>query len=56
MKHVSITVPHGQSACSTLACITGACEVFSTANAFRNQRGRKELFRIELAGTAKKRR
>ena len=54
MKQVSIIVPHGQCTISTVACITGACEVLATANAYRKKGGRKELLKFELVGTAKK--
>lgn len=54
MKHLTILFPGGQSNLSTIACIVGAYEIFTTANEYRVGTGKKELFKIELAGTCKK--
>jgi transcriptional regulator GlxA family with amidase domain len=54
MKHITIIVPDGQSNLSTIACIVGAYEIFTTANGYWKRAGKKELFKIELAGVSKK--
>ena len=54
MKHLTIVVPDAQSNLSTIACIVGAYEIFTTANKYRKENSRKELFTIELAGISKK--
>ncbi len=51
MKHVTILVPNGEN---NLSSIVGAYKIFSRANAYRKQQGRKPVFAIELAGTKKK--
>ncbi len=53
MKHLSIIVPHNQSNLSTVACIAGAYEIFTTANGYMKKLGKKELFTVELAGLSK---
>lgn len=53
MKHLTILVPEGQSNLSTIACIVGAYEIFNAANDRRKADGRKELFKVELAGVSK---
>ncbi|GAA4320009.1 GlxA family transcriptional regulator [Compostibacter hankyongensis] len=52
MKHLTIVIPDGQSNLSTLACIIGAYEIFNAANAYRKEAGKKELFKVELAGVS----
>ena len=54
MKHLTIIVPDGQNPLVTVACIAGAYEIFATANTYRKETGKKELFKIELAGVSKK--
>jgi transcriptional regulator GlxA family with amidase domain len=54
MKHLAILVPDGQTNLSTVASIVGAYEIFIRANAFWKDSGKKELFKIELAGISKK--
>jgi len=54
MKHLTILVPDGQSNLSTLACITGATEVFIEANSYWEKQGREPLFTIALAGAAER--
>ncbi|WP_291911052.1 GlxA family transcriptional regulator [Chitinophaga sp. CB10] len=49
MKHLTIIVPNGEN---NLSSIVGAFKIFSRANAYRKEHQGKELFRIELAGTA----
>ncbi|HYV90161.1 MAG TPA: helix-turn-helix domain-containing protein [Chitinophagales bacterium] len=58
MKHLTILVPQGEG--NNLSSIVGAYKIFTRANAYWSQTpagketGRKELFKIELAGTSKK--
>jgi len=54
MKHLTILVPSGQSTLSTVACILGAYDVFAEANTYWKETGRKELFKIQLAGISEK--
>ena len=51
MKHLTIIVPEGQN---NLSSIVGAYKIFSRANEYWKQTGRKELFTIQLAGISKK--
>jgi len=51
MKHLTILVPDGQN---NLSSIVGAYKIFTRANDFRKASGKKELFKIELAGISKK--
>jgi transcriptional regulator GlxA family with amidase domain len=53
MKHLTIIVPDGQSNLSTIACIVGAYEIFNAANAYWKESGRKQLFKVEVAGVSK---
>lgn len=50
MKHVTILVPDVQTANSTIACIVGAYQVFTGANAYWQEQGKAPLFTIETAG------
>lgn len=50
MKHLTIIVPNGQN---NLSSIVGAYKIFTRANEYWKQTGRKELFKIELAGISK---
>ncbi|MFZ1678701.1 MAG: DJ-1/PfpI family protein [Saprospiraceae bacterium] len=52
MKHLTIIVPEGQG--NNLSSIVGAYKIFTKANEFWKQKGRKELFSIQLAGVSKK--
>ncbi len=54
MKHLTIIVPVGQINLSTIACIAGVHEIFTTANSYNKKNGKKELFTIEVAGISKK--
>jgi len=54
MKHITIIVPDGQTTLSSIACIVGAYEIFERANTYWKETGKKELFKIELAGVSKK--
>jgi transcriptional regulator GlxA family with amidase domain len=54
MKHLTIIVPVGQINLSTIACIAGVYEIFTTANGFNKRSGKEELFKIELAGMSNK--
>ena len=51
MKHLTIVVPEGEN---NLSSIVGAYKIFTRANAYWKETGRKELFKIELAGVSKK--
>ncbi len=51
MKHLTILIPNGQN---NLSSIVGAYKIFTRANKYWKETGRKELFKIELAGTSKK--
>lgn len=51
MKHLTILVPDGEN---NLSSIVGAYKIFSRANAYCRENGRKEVFKIELAGISKK--
>jgi transcriptional regulator GlxA family with amidase domain len=53
MKHITILIPDGQSDLSTVACIVGASEILSQANAYWKKAGKKELYTVELAGSSK---
>lgn len=47
MKHLTIIVPNGEN---NLSSIVGAYKIFTRANAYRKELGKKEVFQIELAG------
>lgn len=51
MKHLTIIVPDGEN---NLSSIVGAYKIFTRANAYRTKLGKKEVFKIELAGISKK--
>lgn len=51
MKHLTILVPNGEN---NLSSIVGAYKIFSRANEYRKQTGKKPLFTIQLAGISKK--
>ena len=50
MKHFTILVPEGQN---NLSSIVGAYKIFTRAIAYWKERGRRELFKIQLAGISK---
>jgi transcriptional regulator GlxA family with amidase domain len=50
MKHLTIIVPDGEN---NLSSIVGAYKIFTRANEHWKETGRKELFKIELAGISK---
>jgi transcriptional regulator GlxA family with amidase domain len=52
MKHITILVPNGEG--NNLSSIVGAYKIFSRANAYWKEAGRKPLYKIELAGISKK--
>ena len=54
MKHITILVPDGQSNLSTVASIVGAYEIFAEANACWKRNGKRELYKVEIAGISKK--
>jgi len=51
MKHLTILVPEGQN---NLSSIVGSFKLFTRANEYWKAAGRKEMFKIELAGVSKK--
>jgi transcriptional regulator GlxA family with amidase domain len=51
MKYITILVPEGEG--NNLSSIVGAYKIFSRANAYWKQNGRRELFEIQLAGISK---
>jgi transcriptional regulator GlxA family with amidase domain len=55
MRHLTILVPEGEN---NLSSIVGAYKIFTRANAYwkesENRKGRRDLFKIELAGLSKK--
>jgi len=51
MKHLTIIVPDGEG--NNLSSIVGAYKIFTRANEYWKQSGRRELFKIELAGISK---
>jgi transcriptional regulator GlxA family with amidase domain len=51
MKHLTILVPEGQN---NLSSIVGSYKIFTRANAYWKETGRKEMFKIVLAGVSKK--
>ncbi len=53
MRHIAIIVPDGQTYLSSIACIVGAYEIFTSANGYWKETGQKELFKVELAGVSK---
>lgn len=50
MKRLTIIVPEGQN---NLSSIVGPYKIFSRANAYWKENGKRELFKIELAGISK---
>jgi transcriptional regulator GlxA family with amidase domain len=50
MKHLTIVVPHGEN---NLSSIVGSYKIFTRANLYWKEAGKKEMFKIELAGTSK---
>jgi transcriptional regulator GlxA family with amidase domain len=51
MKHLTIIVPEGEN---NLSSIVGTYKIFTRANAYRKENGKKEIFTIQLAGLSKK--
>lgn len=51
MKHLTILVPDGEN---NLSSIVGSYKIFTRANEYWKKTGKKELFKIELAGISKK--
>lgn len=50
MKHLTIVVPNGEN---NLSSIVGAYKIFTRANAYCKEIGKREVFKIELAGVSK---
>ena len=53
MKHIAILVPDGQTSLTTIACITGAYEIFSRANSYSEEMFSKPGYKVELVGVSK---
>jgi transcriptional regulator GlxA family with amidase domain len=51
MQHITITVPDGEG--NNLSSIVGAYKILTRANAYWKGIGKKELYKIELAGISK---
>src|SRR5215831_18665974 len=51
MKHLTILVPEGEN---NLSSIVGSYKIFTRANEYWRKSGKKEVFKIELAGISKK--
>jgi transcriptional regulator GlxA family with amidase domain len=51
VNHLTIVVPNGEN---NLSSIVGAYKIFTRANQYWKEKGRKELFNIQLAGVSKK--
>lgn len=51
MKHLTIIVPEGEN---NLTSIAGTYKIFNRANEYWKKSGRKEIFKIDLAGISKK--
>lgn len=54
MKHITILVPEGQTNLSTISCIVGAYEIFTSAANYGKRSGRNQTFKIEIAGLSKR--
>lgn len=52
MKHLTILVPQGEG--NNISSIVGSYKIFTRANACLKASGRKEVFKIEVAGISKK--
>jgi transcriptional regulator GlxA family with amidase domain len=52
MKHLTILAPDGEY--NNISSIVGSYKIFTRANAYWKESGRKELFKIEVAGISKK--
>ena len=50
MKHLTIIVPNGEN---NLSSIIGSYKILTRANAYCKEAGRKEVFKIELAGISR---
>jgi transcriptional regulator GlxA family with amidase domain len=54
MKHITILVPDGQSNLGTVASIVGASQIFTEANSYWKKNGKRELYKVDIAGISKK--
>src|SRR3954454_12947066 len=52
MKHLTIVAPDGEF--NNISSIVGSYKIFTRANTLWKESGRKELFKIEVAGISKK--
>lgn len=51
MKHLTVLVPDGEG--NNLSSIVGTYKIFTRANAYWKEKGKTEVFKIELAGISK---
>ena len=51
MKLITILIPEGEN---NISSITGTYEILTRANKYWKQNGKKELYKIELAGVSEK--
>jgi transcriptional regulator GlxA family with amidase domain len=54
MKHLTILVPDSQTNLSSISCIIGAYDMFTTANQYYIDHDRDPLFQVALAGVSDK--
>jgi transcriptional regulator GlxA family with amidase domain len=52
VKHLTILVPRGEG--NNLSSIVGTYKIFTRANAYWKESGKKDLFKIDVAGISKK--
>src|SRR5437868_622944 len=52
MKHITILVPDGEG--NNLSSIVGSYKILCRANEYWKKSGKKEIFKIELAGISKR--
>ena len=52
MKHITIIIPDGQSTLGTVASIVASYEIFTRAGDYWKESGKKELYKVELAGVS----
>lgn len=51
MKHITLLYPEGQCNLSTVACIVGTVEIFSSASEYWIRQGNKQKYQLAVAGT-----
>src|SRR4051812_41337442 len=52
MQHITIAVPDGSG--NNLSSIIGSYKIFTRANEYWKSRGKRELYKIDVAGVSKK--